>query len=249
MRATPGQFRQSRSILSFRIDDVGKLAGLLEDFDRVRNVARNGRWLGERRIMRRQSRHDRWSESRTLRFSAGAPVSEYIERCGFQRPVVEGGENTQPRPASHAAPGIEQYWTAEVSRRGLAFANSARSRRSSASAASESNQRDENIGAREKSVIWCSGSPGNSLFDSRRSSCSVRLQPATSKPIRASFSAASCPNTPSPITPMRTSRAAGWNASSSQIFSCCCQSYMRCWRWCISTCSTTRHSLNAIAQV
>ena len=41
----------------------------------------------------------------------------------------------------------------------------------------------------------------------------VRLQPATWKPSRTSSSAAAAPRTPRPITPTRTSDAAGWRSS------------------------------------
>ena len=118
-----------------------------------------------------------------------------------KRAVVERGQNVgldlQP-----AAAGVDHHRPAE-----LAVAREApelRRFRMPRVCRRQRQQADEDVGAREEALeLRCRpqkvSMPG---IDS-----SVRLQPATSKPIRASTSAASCPSTPSPMMPTRRSRA------------------------------------------
>ena len=65
----------------------------------------------------------------------------------------------------------------------------------------------------------------------------LRLQPATRKPMSRSLTAESAPMTPSPMMPTLRSFAA-WVGKESHTFFFWFSSMRRCWRWCISTCST-----------
>ena len=156
---------------------------------------------------------------------------EDIQRRGVELAAVEGGKNVL-RHLLAAAAGIDHDGRAE---RSLARELADRLAVDDAvGLGRRRKQRDENVGA----AAGRRRTPPRLQSNRRREcACALRLQPATRKPrSRSLFGRVLAHDAQAHDADARS--VAAWVGKESQIFRRWFSSRRRCWRWCISTCST-----------